>query len=78
MTTTVKIQVNGRYRTTVRQDDRPPVVIEGNYEGSSNPTGLGTFSISHTEEKGSQSEFVITEEYIPEEAPKPEPAAAAE
>lgn len=67
MTTAVKIHVNGRYRATVKQDGRDPVVVEGNYEGSPNPTGEQTFWIGHTPEKGSHSTFEVTEEYVPEQ-----------
>jgi hypothetical protein len=35
MTTTVKVHVNGKYRATVIQDDREPVIVEGNYNGGS-------------------------------------------
>lgn len=53
MTTTVKIHVNGRYRAVVRQSltDRSafgsPTVIEGNYDGSPNPSGEGSFYLPH-------------------------------
>lgn len=65
MTTSVKVHVNGRYRATVKQDQLQPVIVEGNYEGSPNPSGLGTFYLAHP----AQSTFEITEEYIPEEKP---------
>jgi len=32
MTTTVKVHVNGKYRATVKQNDRDPVTVEGNYK----------------------------------------------
>lgn len=67
MTTAVKIHVNGRYRATVRRDNEEPVVVEGNYEGSPNPSGEHVFWLNHTPEKGSHSIFEITEEYVPEE-----------
>lgn len=60
MTTTVKIHVNGRYRATVKQDDRDPVTVEGNYEGSSNPTGEKSFYLAHP----ANSTFVVTEEHV--------------
>lgn len=66
MTTSVKIHVNARYRATVKQDDRDPVIVEGNYEGSPNPSGEHTFWIGHTPEKGSHSVFEVSEEYVPE------------
>ncbi len=62
MTTTVKVHVNGRYRATVKQDDREPVVVEGNYEGSPNPSGEKSFHLSHP----AAGTFVVTEEYVPE------------
>lgn len=62
MTTTVKVHVNGRYRATVKQDDRDPVIVEGNYEGSPNPSGEKHFYLSHP----ANSTFVVTEEYVPE------------
>lgn len=68
MTTTVKIHVNGRYRTTVIQTDIngkrvAEEVIEGNYEGSSNPSGEKSFWLTHP----AHGTFEIHEEYIPEE-----------
>lgn len=62
MTTSVRIHVNGRYRATVKQDDRPAVVVEGNYEGSPNKGGEYVFHLPHPAE----STFVINEEYVPE------------
>lgn len=50
MTTTVKVHVGGKYRATVQQDDREPVVIEGDNEKS--------FYLRHPV----NSTFVITEE----------------
>lgn len=44
MTTTVKVHVNGKYRATVKQDDRDPVTVEGNYNGGS---GEKSFSLPH-------------------------------
>jgi hypothetical protein len=44
MTTTVKVQVNGKYRATVKQDDGEPVTVEGNYNGG---TGERSFSLPH-------------------------------
>lgn len=57
MTTTVKIHVNGKYRATVNQDDKPPVTVEGNYNGGS---GEKSFWLSHP----ANSTFVVTEEYV--------------
>lgn len=57
MTTTVKVHVNGRYRATVKQDDREPVTIEGNYNG--NP-GERSFSLPHP----ARATFEITEEPV--------------
>lgn len=66
MTTSVKVFVNGRYRATVKQDNNEPVIVEGRYEGSPNPSGEGTFNLPHP----AHSTFEITEEYIPiEEVP---------
>jgi hypothetical protein len=60
MTTTVKVQVNGRYRATVRQEGREPVIVEGKYDGSPNPTGEHSFYVPHP----AKSTFEITEEYL--------------
>jgi hypothetical protein len=60
MTTTVKVHVNGHYRATVKQDDREPVIVEGNYEGSPNPSGERSFSLPHP----AHATFEITEEYL--------------
>ncbi len=62
MTTTVKVHVNGRYRATVRQDDNPPVIVEGNYAGSNNISGERSFYLAHP----AHSHFSISEEYVPE------------
>ena len=62
MTTTVKIHINGRYRATVKQDDREPVVVEGNYDGSPNPSGEKYFYLPHP----TSGTFVVTEEQVPE------------
>jgi hypothetical protein len=64
MTTTVKVHVNGRYRATVKQSGCDPVVVEGSYEGSPNPTGYGYFPLQHP----ATATFDITEEPVPEEA----------
>jgi len=63
MTTTVKVHVNGRYRATVKQNDREPVVVDGNYEGSANPSGEKSFHLLHP----ATATFEITEEPVPEE-----------
>jgi hypothetical protein len=57
MTTTVKVHVNGKYRTTVKQDDLPPVVIEGNYNGGS---GERSFYLPHP----AKGTFEVTEEQV--------------
>lgn len=57
MTTTVKIHVNGKYRATVKQDNREPVTIDGNYNGGS---GEKSFSLPHP----AKSNFAITEEPV--------------
>lgn len=62
MTTTVKVHVNGRYRATVKQDDREPVVVDGNYEGSPNPSGEKSFWLPHP----AKATFEISEEFIGE------------
>jgi hypothetical protein len=64
MTTTVKVQVNGQYRATVRQDDNEPVVIEGNYNGGS---GERSFSLPHPAE----ATFQITEERVEDDDKRP-------
>jgi hypothetical protein len=69
MTTSVRVHVNGRYRATVTQDDLPPVIIEGNYEGSPNPTGTHFFNLrgSHP----TAGTFKVVEEYVGEAPAKP-------
>lgn len=69
MTTSVKVHVNGRYRATVKQDDLDPVIVEGHYEGSPNPSGEHTFWLrgSHP----TQGKFEVTEEYIGEAQASP-------
>lgn len=66
MTTTVKVHVNGRYRATVSQkyaDGRTETaIVEGNYEGSSNPSGERSFYLGHP----ANATFDIQEEYVPE------------
>jgi len=68
MTTTVKVHVNGRYRATVKQTNASglkqpdPVVVEGNYQGSPNPSGEHSFYLSHP----AHSTFDISEEAVPE------------
>ena len=68
MTTSVRVHVNGRYRATVVQTnsdgtEQPPVIIEGNYEGSPNPSGEATFWLPHP----ASASFKVTEEYVPEQ-----------
>lgn len=67
MTTTVKVHVNGRYRATVVQVNADgvkanPVVVEGNYEGSLNPSGEYSFHLYHP----AVASFEITEEQVPQ------------
>lgn len=64
MTTTVKVHVNGQYRATVKQDDRDPVIVEGNYNGGS---GEKHFYLSHP----AKGIFVITEEYVKDDDKRP-------
>lgn len=63
MTTTIKVHVNGRYRATVTQDDKEPVVVEGNYKGSPNKSGEHSFHLSHP----ATGVFRIKEEAVPED-----------
>jgi hypothetical protein len=65
MTTTVKIHVNGRYRATVVQTNADgvkslPVTVEGNYDGSPNPSGEHSFHLYHP----AVASFDVTEEYV--------------
>lgn len=62
MTTSVRVHVNGRYRATVKQGDREPVVVEGNYDGSPNPSGEHTFWLPHP----AKETFEVTEEQVPD------------
>lgn len=69
MTTTVKIHVNGRYRATVTQTNADgvkalSVVVEGNYEGSPNPSGEHYFHLYHP----AIASFEVVEEHVPEGA----------
>lgn len=64
MTTTVKIHVNGKYRATVTQDDREPVIVEGNYNGG---TGEKSFYLPHP----ANGTFVVSEEYVKDGDEKP-------
>lgn len=64
MTTTVKVHVNGKYRATVRQDDREPVIVEGNYNGGS---GEKSFHLPHP----AQGIFQISEEHVAEGDERP-------
>lgn len=59
MTTTVKVHVNGKYRATVKQGDREPVTVEGNYNGGS---GEKSFSLPHP----AKATFEITEVQVAE------------
>ena len=65
MTTTVKVHVNGRYKATVTQTKAdgtvlPPVEVDGNYEGTSNPGGEKSFSLMHP----ADATFRVVEEYL--------------
>jgi hypothetical protein len=64
MTTSVKIHVNGQYRATVKQKladgHEETYVVEGNYEGSPNPSGEMTFHLRHP----ADNTFHIVEEYV--------------
>lgn len=62
MTTSVRIHVNGRYRAHVRQDLLPPVIVEGNYDGSPNPTGEATFNLRGGHP--TRGTFEVVEEYL--------------
>lgn len=66
MTTTVKVHVNGRYRATVKQThadgSSETTIVEGNYEGSPNPTGEKSFYLHHP----AQGTFEVSEEYLGE------------
>lgn len=64
MTTTIKVHVNGQYRATVKQDDREPVVVEGNYNGG---TGETHFHLPHP----ATGTFVITEERVRDDDKRP-------
>lgn len=64
MTTSVRVHVNGRYRATVVQDNRDPVVVEGNYNGGS---GEQTFNLPHP----ATGTFVVTEEPVAEGDDRP-------
>jgi hypothetical protein len=72
MTTSVKIHVNGPYRATVTQDGLAPVIVEGNYAGSPNPSGEQTFWL-----RGGHpaiGNFKVVEEYAGSIAPSsPDP-----
>lgn len=57
MTTTVKVHVNGKYRATVTQEGREPVIVEGNYNGGS---GEKAFYLPHP----ANATFVVTEEQV--------------
>lgn len=64
MTTTVKVHVNGRYRATVVQDDREPVIVEGNYNGGS---GEKSFYLPHP----AKGVFQVSEEPVAEGDERP-------
>ncbi len=76
MTVSVKVHVNGRHRahvtrTPVGGSPEPAVIVEGNYEGSGNPSGEETFYLN-----GNEADFNVREEAVPV-APAKDPAAAA-
>ena len=50
MTTTIKVHVNGKYKATVTQDQRPPVEIIGDYDGTPNPGGVSAFTLQRNAE----------------------------
>lgn len=64
MTTAINIHVNGRYRAKVEMNhmngQSSVDVVEGNYEGSPNPSGEKVFYLSHP----ADATFRVTEEYI--------------
>lgn len=66
MTTTVKVQVNGKYRAHVKMTpadgDVVETIVEGNYEGSNNPAGEMAFSLPHP----ADAVFKISEEPVEE------------
>jgi hypothetical protein len=66
MTTTIKVHVNGRYRAFVKKTNGDggveDHVVDGNYEGSPNPSGEKSFGLYHT----ATAMFEITEEQVPE------------
>ena len=64
MTTTVKVHVNGKYRATVIQDGREPVIVEGNYNGGS---GEKSFYLPHR----AKGTFVGSEEQVAEGDERP-------
>jgi hypothetical protein len=64
MTTSIKIRVNGRYKATVKQDDKDSVEVHGNYDGSPNPSGEHSFNMPHP----ANTTIVVTEEQVPEDA----------
>ena len=73
MTTTIKVHVNGRYRATVTHTpasgvSERPVVVEGNYEGSPNPSGEHSCHLHHP----AHGNFTTTEEAVPEPQPATE------
>jgi hypothetical protein len=51
------VHVNGKYRATVTQDGRDPVIVEGNYNGGS---GERSFCLPHP----ASATFVVTEEQV--------------
>ena len=64
MTTSVKVHVNGQYRATVKQDDRDPVIVEGNYNGGS---GEKSFHLPHP----AKATFDISEEQVADGEERP-------
>jgi hypothetical protein len=66
MTTTVQVHVNGKYRAHVTVSNKTDetgsqtVIVEGNYEGSPNPSGNQNFYLAHPAE----ATFRISEEPV--------------
>lgn len=53
----VKVRVTGKNRATVVQDENPPVIVEGDYDGA---PGEGLFYLTHPYD----GDFTITEEAV--------------
>lgn len=57
MTTTVTIRVSGKYRATVVQDGKDPVIVEGDYHDG---RGEYSFALPHP----ATADFTVTEEPV--------------